>query len=378
MKWKPINVLESDEDLICKSNGYYRKGICQPIPYRSYPPSDLIDSPIFESMSPLDESPRFNINSPHRLTSLIREFEHAVSYVSEGLIRTFPTKLLIKRYRKFVSTHMDSVFADMKIKDLIPVERNCGNTKVIDYSWCNEPTLEISPLVRFIYVAFKADDFAKTTLSDLVNDMYACGYNLSRCSMVGGAIKSVNGEPIEVFQIVFEAKFSDFEFNLADELYHVTPIRFMKKISANGIVPTHKAVFFNYPDRVYLFNFGKDVSFARKIQVMKSYMRQRINSFMDVYGSSANQVEDYCALRVRRDKLESYEPYKSGKLDFYIDACYDGNVGRTSDSPAIFTYGNIPRKLIEDDALRFPISIDDTWKINIGEYDTVKLDTFHI
>ena len=63
----------------------------------------------------------------------------------------------------------------------------------------------------------------------------------------------------------------------------------------------------------------------------------------------------FCVLKIDRDKLQNSSLYKSGKMTFYYDPCYNlTQIKQLQDSPGIFTYNNIPRELIEDDFVMIP------------------------
>ena len=50
---------------------------------------------------------------------------------------------------------------------------------------------------------------------------------------------------------------------------------------------------------------------------------------------------------IESKKLLNHPLYKSKKMVFYIDPCYDGRVGGVQVCEAIYTYSHIPLELIE-------------------------------
>lgn len=65
-------------------------------------------------------------------------------------------------------------------------------------------------------------------------------------------------------------------------------------------------------------------------------------------GLNIANLNRLAVLKLKREKLVGSQLFKTGKIVFYKDVCF----GNSDEScPAIFTYGNIPPNLIEDDCL---------------------------
>lgn len=142
--------------------------------------------------------------------------------------------------------------------------------------------------------------------------------------------------------MTFEAKYNDFELELQDKLFHVAPIKYLEKIRKNGLVPYSKSFEFKYEPRVYLFNKCDK-------NLMLLYGREKARSCNDI---------GFCVFKVLKTKLFGDQIYKDGKQKFYLDPMFADAI--KLDSKAIFTYENIPRRLLEDDFLK--VEIDETGK----------------
>ena len=388
-----FEVVDDDElrdAVIAKSDEYYRKGIATTRPYRTYPPSELLDfggHPILEAKIPLSEPPMWCINNPNRLTDLIREKERHVCYLAEGLIQTANTDVLQKMFKKVCVKHAPKELCDLKIADFNVNEIDklqVGGEKVIDYAFRNEPDMDISPLVRFLFAIYssgnsKNDDAEAARISgEITDELYFCGYNFSSVHRVPSRGSKHGGKDVLLYTIQFEAKYSDFNFQMAPVFYHVTLKRYIDKITSRGLVPSSKSSLFHYPDRVYLFNFHHNESSTERQKCMTSYMRQRLMSIFnfekDVSSKFDPEIDkSFYIIKIKRDKLLQSQLYKAGKLEFYIDACYDGEIRRTDDSPAMFTYNTIPPSLIESDAMCCPIISASKQLIEFGDMKNISL-----
>ena len=378
-----------DSRIFSISDSYYHKNMPTICPYRPYPPSDLIDFdkfPITESKYPLDTPPAWCINNPNRLTALIREKESDVSYMSEGLIKTAKKELLHKIFKKSLIEHVPEELRNLKISAL-GTGTNNGDETVFDYAFFNEPEKEITPIARFVFAIYssgslEADDKAAGDIAkDIADELYCCGYNFSAIRRIADSKADVNGKKAIGYYIQFEAKFSDFEFEMAPALYHVTLERYIDKIKTRGLVPSSKSSLFRYPERVYLFNFHNEESASYQQKIMISYMRQRL---MSIFGHETGEAairskfdpkldKGFYIVKITRKKLMDSPLFTSGKLDFYIDACYDGQPMGTGKSPAIFTYNNIPANIIERSAMYCPILTASKYKAEFGSITNVTI-----
>lgn len=137
--------------------------------------------------------------------------------------------------------------------------------------------------------------------------------------------------------MTFEPKFTEQKFEFSDFLYHVTPINALHKINRRGLTPLSRHSFFQYPDRVYLFN--------------NCIMLQILD-----YGISKSEHDgqsQMALLRIKRENLTNDEKYKNGVNRFYVDRKYPVIDG--TEPIAIYTYNNIDRKLIDDKIVIFDI-----------------------
>lgn len=84
---------------------------------------------------------------------------------------------------------------------------------------------------------------------------------------------------------------------------------------------------YNYEPRIYLFN-------KPKIEDVKEFVNMRIG-----------HAKDFFVFGILRDKLMKDPLYTSGALKFYFDPFFGSSM---KNSFAIFTHGNIPRRLLDD------------------------------
>lgn len=383
-----ISELIDTSELTAESDSYYGKVKAFSVPYRTYPPSSLIDFekfPISEADFPIEERQMWDVWNPTRLTSLIREKENGVSHVSEGLIKTAKKEILQRSFHKFCMENIPHELCSLNIHKLYPKIED--DVKLVDFVMYNEPEMEISPLVRFAFALYASGDRRKDAANaeeisrEMTDELYPCGYNFSKVNRIpdGDVIQPFEKRKVLLYIIQFEAKFSDIDFKMAPFLYHVTLKRYIKKINTRGLVPSSKSAMFKYPKRVYLFNFHDDRTTAEMICAMKGYMSQRILSILHSSGDISSRFNPeidrgFYIIKINADKLKNSPLFKNGKMKFYIDACYDGAARMTKDSKAIFTYNNIPRNLMEDDAMFFPILSFDRNNVNFGKYEFAKIN----
>ena len=55
----------------------------------------------------------------------------------------------------------------------------------------------------------------------------------------------------------------------------------------------------------------------------------------------------FCVFKVNKDRLLNDQIFKDGKQRFYLDPAY--SMTDTTDQTAIFTYGNIPLRVLDND-----------------------------
>ena len=352
--WLPID--DTNQFLIENSMKLYGKNSnTQFVEFRNNPISSLIEFNLDscdETSTPLHIN-LFPANSTHRLTHKIRQFESDMMVFDEGLITTHNTDSV----HKFIKREYGKLNIELSTVPICDLVYGVDSKECVkDYMWRSEPKIDISPLIRIFIPVKLGDSTIKKIIDSLAEDLYWSGYNYSNRRKV--KVSPKYKYKFDVYVVQFEAKFSDFEFNMADELYHITfGERNIRKILRNGLIPRSESPFLEYPDRVYLFNFHDNRPIDNRMKTMKSYARQRMKR-------GGQKSDCIYIIRFKKEKLLDWSEKSHGlvnhkEIEFHIDACYDGYVGKTGDSPAIFTYDNIPKDLIE------PLG----WKIEIKFID---------
>ena len=75
------------------------------------------------------ESVDLCLNDICRMTNVIREKEHDIIYVTEGLIKTYPIEKAVSTYKQWFDDNVDSRLKDSKLSDV--VKKHAG-TKSLD------------------------------------------------------------------------------------------------------------------------------------------------------------------------------------------------------------------------------------------------------
>lgn len=119
----------------------------------------------------------------------------------------------------------------------------------------------------------------------------------------------------------------------------MTAAKNLKKICRQGLKPSASNSKFSHPDRVYLFNNATQ-------EMLMSFCYARFRK------DTASREASICILKILSSKLVNSHMYKSGKCKFYIDPLFE-DIGKSAN--AVYTYGNISRQLIEDNALLLTI-----------------------
>lgn len=77
-----------------------------------------------------------------------------------------------------------------------------------------------------------------------------------------------------------------------------------------------------------------------------------------------SREKEICIYRIDSQKLKNYHLFKNGKLKFYLDPSFSLSSDFT-DQTAIFTYGVIPRSLIDD--IFIYVKFDDAGEIEVSQ-----------
>ena len=240
----------------------------------------------------------------------IRLNESDVIYINEGLIKTYPIEKLVSVFRSWFHRKIDTKFVDISFADIVEKHNRTNeldtyfNTRLIDIVDVNEKLESENTIVTF-YFPFEKDNALKadSLLHDLCDSLYVCGYNLASNEVIEFDDRYLKRNDVSVMYVTFEPKFSDYDFEFSEYLYHITPAECLRKIAKNGLVPKSKHGFFKYPDRVYLFN--------------NCSMNLIIDYGIDI--SDRSQSHKFAMLRVKSKELMSDQLYLNGKMKFYVD-----------------------------------------------------------
>lgn len=285
--------------------------------------SRLLPTNLYE-VSYIDSYKCRAINNPFSIAPLVNEHEvkHNIKFLSEGLIKTYPTNKFITWFKGKIKNDLPKELTKLKFSD---IEQTNDNTILIDTIDFTPLINEVSGSISFIIPFYKSDMF-KPFLDNIVNSAYIFGYDLTSVNKYDHNLRY----DIDVFIIQFEARFSNYKFELADTLLHVSPLKAFEKIKKHGIVPKSKSSEFKYMDRVYLFNKCSQ-------SIVIDYGEYKMTQENDI---------GFCVFKIFKDKLISDSQFKNGKLEFFVDTTFSDKIDLDVD--AIFTYNNIGLHLLDD------------------------------
>ena len=286
-----------------------------------------------------DDLPRTNhplecrcVNSPFNLKRLIYEHEErkGMLYLYEGLITTYPSDKFADAFLKKVGEVVPDELRSITMDDIGLFEDD--DTPVIENIVATPLSNGVASMITFTVTVYR-EDIAKLEdkVKSIAKDISIYGYYLTDVEEIEHELS----DDIAVVKVQFEAKFPNDKFWFKDTLYHVSPLKYLDKIRRNGLVPGSKSKEFGYEDRVYLFN---DMPIDGILQ----------------YGNDKAKItgdSGFCLFSIQRDNLRSMNTYKSGKLKFYVDSAY----GTENGVEALFTYGNIPLSVIDNEFKIYPI-----------------------
>lgn len=301
---------------------------------------------------------------------LKEEAKQQISFVSEGLSKTYPTNKFIKWAYSFLEHNLpkqllnikynafdeDSLLYDFSINNNRPlykqvyyVDRRLN--KAINYDKNPDNSENVFGHVIFYIPFFKLANFKDGFLKKLIDDSFIFGYNFSHIEKI-----KLNVDDVVCYKVQFEAKFPMIQFDLNETLYHITFITNLDKIKKNGLTPKSRSFMFDYPDRIYLFN-------SDDIKLMLDYIVRKSNNKIfsnEISKYSKEDVNTFCILKIKKQTILNSDLYKSGKLVFYVDGCFHYT---DNNAQAVFTYNSIPSKLIDDTCLVYNRNLDN-WNNN--------------
>lgn len=253
------------------------------------------------------------------------------------MIATYPTEKVLKHFKSLFRKHVQPSLVE---EPMFPE----NSQKVYDFAELSDEDEEISPLMMVCVPATDEKD-AERLVKVFTDELVKTGYYMSsydicktsRCLFV---------------YIQFEAKYTNMLVDLADVLYHVSPLKNLQKILKNGLVPYSKANSFKYDDRIYLFN---------KCDKATVYDYA-------IYKTIEAKDTGFCVFTVFKSKLLDDPLFKDGKQKFYLDPAFSLSDSKT-DQTAIFTRINVPLRILSKQYV--VVKLDDTG--NIGSEETKSL-----
>lgn len=274
-----------------------------------------------------------SINGLNNYTRLIRENEKNDIIVDEGLIKTYPVKTALTRFKVFCKNSLPDELYDLKLSQTERVKLHdipVLDMKDSEYADNNE----VKDKINFIFPFYKDQNLSEF-IKNLSDYMYICGYNYANMNIWSIAVQPFHRK-IQLVNVIFEAKYHHDEFEFSPYLYHVTAEQNLPRIKKHGLVPSSKSDKFSYPNRVYLFNDASK------------------NIILDYIRSKFKDSNEACVLKIKSSNLMKYEPYSSGKMLFYADPMFSS---LEKPANAIFTYNTISPALIENDILKLKLSM---------------------
>ena len=348
MRVKPPMKSKNDLQLYSKELSEYRKIYHKPslspcnLDTRLFPISEYLDFSKMLMESREDSMSDICINSNLDIKRLLIENEKDKICFHEALIKTYPTNVIIRNFRKWFDANIEPELKDIKLSDIMEYNDNISEFKdnmddrigdichIQEYS--DENYSDDCDIVTF-YIPFYKEkpNYVDNILKKLSDSLYSCGYNISNCEQIEISDRYSKRNDIGLAYITFEPKFSNQKFNFSEYLYHVTPISSLKKINQRGLIPRSEHGFFKYPDRVYLFN---------------DYFIEGIIDY-GIDKAMKNNQHEIAVLKIKYDNLENDDKFKSGKMKFYVDKKY---MSMNATKPiAIYTYNNVDRRFIENE-----------------------------
>lgn len=291
------------------------------------------------------------IGNTSRLVDMLRENERNICFRNEALLRTYPTKYLISRFKKFCKSELPLELISAKFGQLYG---NDENGLIIDDIVLSDAHKEISPQVRFAIPVY-SDVNAKKRL-ELRNKFdsiaFAAGYYFSSAEEYEYKQHIGLKSAVTVIYVMYEAKYSYFHIDLKGNLYHTTAIQSLHKINKFGLIVKSQSNEFSYQERIFLFN---DIDYKEILKYGQLKAEQKHSN-------------EFAVLKINSAKLIKHKLYKSGVLKLYRDPAYSDENSPETEQTALFTYSNIPRELIDNNILIYDINADHCRKAVLSEF----------
>lgn len=191
----------------------------------------------------------------------IKKFEEYLLCINEGVIKTYPSKIVVKEIRH----QLEGLRINNKIYDL----DECITIEIFDFNKIPYYLIENLFEVIFASVVNRGGWFpSEMKLTNLFGNIITKNFNMD--------IIIENYKNIESIYLKFESKFDCIEINIPNKLYHLSIKQYENKILKEGLSPKSKSKLSLHPDRIYLCKTIQDCEFL--IPVMKfKYTEEKID-----------------------------------------------------------------------------------------------------
>lgn len=277
------------------------------------------------------------LNSNASTYKWICENEKDKLFIDEALIKTYNVEALLKHLKSICKKSLPREFADLTFGQTGWKDEYKDQRYLDWHDVGQQDPLGIAYNLTFRCPVLNNESNITDLTKKLVQGARLCGYEVTDVQMmdVKEQPTDIEGE-VKILQIDFEAKYTEFNVQLSDVMYHTAPTHIFNKIKKNGLVPKSASKHFYYDDRIYLFN-KKMMTEIAQYGVFKTIESNRRNQF--------------CIFKVDGKKIRESDAYKSGKWKFYADLSFSD----IEDDEAVFTYQNISRDYLLDEVLLFEI-----------------------
>lgn len=293
------------------------------------------------------------IYTDNSIKNYIRKYEADEVFLSEALIKTYPTVKLSKHLVKLLANEFKSL-CDKCMFTLDLDDSNASKEKLLYdtdekaiyeypndkfndvnmYFYCSGEYVEGNIAGNVVYVLTinhpdAPSKFSTSLIEKLIDAGQKYGYDYVAC-----ARKKLDFG-IQ-YQIMYEAKYQVNDIEISDKLYHVAPYSLKDKILKYGLSPKSNSVNngekLNHSDRVYLYN---------------DYDENRIVNFLNASGKTSTRFNKMFNI-VQSEKVFSLfeiDRTKLSHISFFRDNMY--SMKDIKVPVAVYTYDNIPPKAIK-------------------------------
>lgn len=288
--------------------------------------------------------------------------DEAKERLDEVIYHTLPTDVAVKKYKDACREFLDERLINLRWSD-INFEYNAPvQDKLVDYVSHDMDKMNVMKKFRVHYIVglvfpcYVKDNKNDELIKKLDETLNAVGYDISDDSIVDPDLfiqpfvvdsKKDDHLTIEVHVLQLEVMYSNFVPNINTTLYHVVPDRYIESIVKYGLVPRSSSSDYEYESRVYLFT-------THNMEVVYKYGVDKVNSLIERLKDRRDKCNSkdngFYVLRIDGDNILNSTEYKKEQLKFFVDPKYTSGMYVENTYMAVFTYNNIPRRLIENSA----------------------------